>query len=170
MRRPHSRQFRHGKRVEMDCICFIEEAFDASSKLKTPMHITDIVEMCSRQFRVSRTNVFRWWGYYQEHFETKAVVREKMISLKRRYKWSSRSVNPKYILEVKRVIEEHPEFFLDEIAKEVSLATGAYFSLSKISRIICINLSSSLQVCYHRARQHRSLCLTVHLGDVAYLQ
>ena len=66
---------------------------------------------------MKKINIFRWWKYYREHYEIKVVINEKMRRLRKKYKWC-RCISPFHLMELKHIIDEHPEYFLDEIAEE----------------------------------------------------
>ena len=142
----------YGKRAVMDCVIFIENAFDYAAEHNIPIHITEIVKVCSQEKSIPETNIFRWWKYYRENHEIHPIVNERMRNLGRRYKYCN-STNPAHIVEIKRIIERHPEYYLDEIAKEFAIVIGVMFSIAKISRLLRRHMGYSLQVCYHRTRQ-----------------
>ena len=64
-----------------------------------------------------------------------------------------RTVKRIHIRNLKRIIDNHPEYYLDEYAEELAHRTNATFSLSTISRILKEELGLSLQVCHEVARQ-----------------
>lgn len=126
------------------------------------------MKACSKKYGILKTNIYRWWKYYEAWGEIKPVLDEKMKKLKMKYKWT-RGLNESHIAEIKRIVDEHPEFYLDEIAYEFCSATHIYFSISKISRILKNNLNYTLQVCYDVARQRDEEQRTVYKMALADL-
>ena len=136
----------HGKRLIYLCIDCIEEGLGNGKDL------TSLVKHCSEKYDVHRTNVYRWWRFYDEWGEIKAVIRERRMRLRRRYK-THRLVTRRHIQELKNIVDQHPEYFLDEYAEELLRRTHTSFSLPTISRILRQDLNLTLQVCFEVARQ-----------------
>ena len=141
-------RFNYGKRVVYDCIDFMEEAME-DHKYGSE---TKAVEKCAQKYSISVTNIWRWWRYYKANGEIKIIIDEKMRALRKRYKWTS-SICEEYVQEIKRIVDNNPEYYLDEIAEEFARITGVVYYISTFWRILKTRIDCSLQVCYDRVQQ-----------------
>jgi len=58
---------------------------------------------------------------------------------------------------IKRIVDEHPEFYLDEIQMSLCIRLKVFVSQSTIWRVLTEKLEYSLQVCYESARQQSEI-------------
>ena len=54
---------------------------------------------------------------------------------------------------LRSIVDDYPEYYLDEIAKELGIRTGCYLPIPTIHRVLKVKLQCSLQVCYESAKQ-----------------
>ena len=62
-------------------------------------------------------------------------------------------ITDEVVEELKKIVQEHPEYYLDEIADELLNATGKYISIPTIYQTLINKLEYSLRVCYESALQ-----------------
>ena len=86
--------------------------------------------------------------------EIHIVLNERLRQLRRRYGAARRSVSDAHILELQRIVDEHPEYYLDEFVRSLARICGVFYHPSTISRIILHRLGYSLQVLQEVAAQH----------------
>ena len=77
---------------------------------------------------------------------------ERRKKLKQKFK-HHRNVKLYHIEALKVIVEEHPEYYLDEFAEALLCKTHSLFSLSTINRMLKNDLNLSLQVCFDVAKQ-----------------
>ena len=91
-------------------------------------------------------------GFFSDWGEIRPVIQEKRRKIQKKYK-IRRIVTRHHIQHLKEIVNEHPEYFLDELAEELLRRTHSSFSLSTISQILRNDLNLSLKVCFEVARQ-----------------
>lgn len=118
-----------------------------------------LYELVAQRYHVSVSTVRRWhvhylnWGEYLHQTKAKA----------RRYKrkcFSSRRTNiitEEIVQQLKEIVDDNPEFYIDEIAEELVKKTGVYLPLSTIYKTVRHKLGYTLQVCYESAKQRDEL-------------
>ena len=110
----------------------------------------------------------------QERQEVPLFLRRKYKSLK-----VTKIVTSNIISSVKQIVDEHPEFYLDEIQQSLFINSNVYLSISTIYRILKDKLNYSLQVCHEAAAQRNKLereqyrtaleCLVSHPNQLVFV-
>ena len=121
--------------------------------IQSRFSFNSIVGECAKKYAVHRANIYRWWAFYVNWGEIHIVIKERMKFVRKKYKLGSSRMNPTHLEELKRILDVHPEFYLDEFMEELASRTGVYYSISTISRTLRQKLNYSLKVCYERATQ-----------------
>ena len=138
----------HGKRLIYLCVDHVEDEL----ALRGKESLGSIIKECSIKYSTHRTNIYRWWNFYNEWGEISITIKERMQKLKKKCK-RRRNVQPRHVQALRDIVNIHPEYFLDKYAEELAHQTHATFSLATISRILKEELGLSLQVCNEVARQ-----------------
>ena len=60
-------------------------------------------------------------------------------------------ISENHVSELGRILDVHPEYYLDEFGHELALITGVKYSVSTISRVLRFQFGYLLQACYYRA-------------------
>ena len=66
-------------------------------------------------------------------------------------------ITDKIISSLKTIINQNPEYYIDEIAEELVKHTSVYLPFSTIYKILKEKANNSLQVCYESAKQRNEL-------------
>ena len=141
-----SRGGNHGKRIISECVSFVEE------KIQNGILPHQAYMICAQELKNSYSNIRRWFEFYIEWGEISAFIVERL----RKYK-VKRMRSEQHVAELQRILDLHPEYYLDEFANELAFVTGVKYSVSTISRVLRYQLDYSLQVCYHRAAQRDAM-------------
>jgi len=93
--------------------------------------------------------IFLFWGEYPyETRERKKKLGKIRFSLKRTVR-----MNNDLVKTIKEIVDEHPEYYLDEIQMALCSRKKVYISCSTIYRTITEKLNYSMQICYESAAQ-----------------
>ena len=161
------RGYHHSKRTILNCIDYIEDSLSEKSGVHS-LRISHAVRKCSHQFNVPKTNIYRWWSYYIKWGEIELVIKEKLSKMKKKYRWHGQ-LDEVAVEEIRKIIEENPEYYSDEMAQEFARITGRFLSISTISHILKFHLGCSLQVCYDKAMQRDELERSIYQETLADL-
>ena len=140
-------QHHYGKRLVYSCVDYIEEEL-----AKEEHSLGKTIQNCAKKFSTPRANIYRWWNFYKDWGEIGIVIRKRMTQLRKKCKLR-RTVTQLHIQALRRIVDNHPEYYLDEFAEELAYRTNSTFALSTISRVIKEEFNLSLQVCHEVARQ-----------------
>ena len=82
-------------------------------------------------------------------------TKEKMKKLEKLAKKNRNTsvITDEVIRVLKNIVDSNPEYYLDEIATELSVQRNVFLSLSTIARTLRVKVGYSLQVCYESALQ-----------------
>jgi len=123
------------------------------SRTKTGKH--GIFERAFREIAptASHSTISRWWEYFLQNGETQADKRKRerdsgKRDTPRRYRgrWNSRQR-----LMLQQIVDEHPEFYLDEIQFRLYKMGGGWWSRSYIWKKLRYELRYSLQMATTRS-------------------
>ena len=123
------------------------------SRTKTGKH--GIFERAFREIAptASHSTISRWWEYFLQNGETQADKRKRerdsgKRDTPRRYRgrWNSRQR-----LMLQQIVDEHPEFYLDEIQFRLYKMGGGWWSRSYIWKKLRYELKYSLQIATTRS-------------------
>ena len=90
-----------------------------------------------------------FWGEVPDQTKKKTRGYKRLC---RRYSRKS-VVTSEVLMVLQAIVEEHPEYYLDEIAAELGLRTRCYLSYSTLWQTLKNKLGYSLNVCYEAAAQ-----------------
>ena len=89
-------------------------------------------KLCATVTHVNKYTIRLWWKHYIEYgelpFITKEVLKERGINWGKRTK----KVTSIEIRALKEILDEHPEYYLDEFAKDLYESTGTHLHTSTI--------------------------------------
>ena len=146
----------HGKRTQEKMIEHINEyLYWNPSAVKN-----HAILYVSRQYHVPLTTLKRWYRHYLEWGEYPHVTFLKLKKFRKRYGKCRRTngvMTEEIIAAVNNIVEESPEYYLDEIMQKLAEDTGVYLNPSSIHRILTEKLNLSLQVCVEVATQRNEL-------------
>ena len=112
----------------------------------------EVREACA--FRISYSTLRRWICYYQKYGEVPAKSRRHRPTIKGQRTVSDCVLPANYKETLKKITEEKPQLYLDEIQVEVFHRTGKLFSPSSISRHLR-TINYSLKIAVLRAKQQK---------------
>jgi len=62
-------------------------------------------------------------------------------------------VTDKIVATLREIVDEHPEYYLDEIAEDLLIRTRIHLCIATIHRTLIEKIGYSLRVCYDSALQ-----------------
>ena len=152
----------HGPRVQAKAICHIAqkmECFDAFSEEigSSAPTLTEIFRDCAATCTtdVSVNTLRRWWNDFSEWGELPYKVSER----KRLLKAANKNVNKNQLIDdggiiiLKRIVDENPNLYLDELTFLFGMTTDIFVHYSTIRRCLVERLGYSLQVLLTIAKQ-----------------
>ena len=145
----------HGKRCQEVCIDLIDQY-----RTDYPTASLEcILQSISTRHHVSTRHLRRWYYHYLEWGEYQYQTRAKIQHFRRKYRslYRSRTVTDEIVAALREIINNNPEYYLDEIAVELVKKVGVYLPLSTIYKTITKRLKYSLQVCYEAAKQRNEM-------------
>jgi len=143
----------HGKKEQEDALIVIEEIY----KRYTLAAFSFIVSKAKEEHDISipPSTLWKWWKHYDLHgeypIESKKTVAS-LITLRKKYKRTN-VVTEELVQCLESIIEEHPEYYLDEIQMAVCVRQKVFISQTTLWRILREKLDYTLQVCYESAKQ-----------------
>ena len=141
----------HGRRMEESCLSFIEERLILGSETTT----AEVLRMAKEEYRVPIRTLQRWYAHFSQFgeypFETKR--RQKRVRYQLKNFKVTKIVTNNIISSIKRIVDNNPEVYLDEIQTSLCVTCHVHLSRTTIHCILQDKLSYSLQVCYEAARQ-----------------
>ena len=137
--------------MQEECLSFVEERIISGNNSS----IAEVLRSARAEYNIPMRTLKRWYKHFCEFgeypFETKR--REKAIRRQMRKYKVTNIVTSDIISSVKHIVDEHPEFYLDEIQTSLCVNSHVYLSLTTVHRILKEKLGYSLQVCHAAARQ-----------------
>ena len=163
--------------MEEDCLSFIEERLISG----IDSTVVEVLKNAKAEFNVPMRTLRRWYKHFTEFgeypFETKK--RERLICRHLKKYKVTKIVTKSIIASVKRIVDDHPEFYLDEIQTSLCITCHVFLSLTTIHCILKEKLGYSLQVCHEAARQRNEFerqqyktaleCLVSHPNQVVFV-
>ena len=132
--------------MEESCLSFIEERLISGSETTT----AEVLRMAKEEYRVPIRTLQRWYAHFSQFgeypFETKR--RQKRVRRQLKKFKVTKVVTNNIISSIKRIVDNNPEFYLDEIQTSLCVTCHVHLSLTTIHRILQDKLGYSLQVCY----------------------
>lgn len=115
-----------------------------------------ICGLAQKRFRRSQDSIYNWYRHYLDWGEVPFDTRQHLQKLLKKnggywtysHKWKSREIKA-----LRRILEEHPDFYLDEFVSELYIATGTLFHPSTVSKVINKRFNYSLKVYSQKAAQ-----------------
>ena len=150
---PSKRHF--GKRCQEDVIDDIisyQDKFLSASLEHVLRHV-------SSKHRVSLSTARRWYSHYDLWGEYKHITKRKIQLFNKKFRNQRRTniITDDIVNTLRSIINENPEYYMDEIAEELVKHTGVYLPFTTIYRTLKEKLGYSLQVCYESAKQRNEL-------------
>ena len=110
----------HGLREVTQCLNYIEDCIE-EGVLKTKA-----ISSCAKCFKIPRSSIWRWWKVFELYGENHIILNEHMRHLKKRYGRALTSVSDRHVQELKRVVDSHPEYYLDEFVTAMARICGVF--------------------------------------------
>ena len=153
----------YGGRKQLECIGYIEGLLENQTISEYNPVLSELLDKCSEIHGVHKRTLRRWWYCYIEWglapFEVK--VKMQQYKEKRRMYRRTSTVTDEVVDALRMIVDQNPEYYLDEIADDLLTQTGKYLSIYTIYRTLVDKLQYSLHVCYESAlqrnEQHRKL-------------
>ena len=154
----------YGPRLQAKAISYIAEKMDmvdffadGISKEGVVITLTDIIDQCHREHTsdVSTSTLRRWWKTYEEWGEIPFAAKIRQKKLRKKYGIMSKNakLSDEEIYALKDIVNENPNYYLDEIALALLIKCGKFVHYSTLQRYITINLNYSLQMITTSAKQ-----------------
>jgi len=141
----------HGKKLQEDCLVAIEERMHTFPNESVQSILNTVNENKAVPVRTLR----RWYDHFIKYgeypFETRARY-EKLRKLRHKLKRTS-TITEEVVQCVQGIVDEHPEFYLDEIQMAVCTRLRVFISQTTLWRVLTVKLDYSLQTCYESAIQ-----------------
>ena len=132
-------------------------------------------------FKVPIRTLRNWWNHFTIWGEYPYETRERkkiFKKVKKRFK-QTRLVTNDLVNSVKRIVDEHPEFSLDEIQMSVCAHLKVYVPISTLWKVLSEKLNYSMQICYESAAQWNEIeralyktaldCLISNVNQVVFI-
>ena len=146
----------HGKRTQEVTIDFIEDYLFFNPSLKK----CHVIAYASTIYHVPFPTLKRWYRHYIQWGEYPHVTRSKLKRFRKKHHACIRTngvMTDEIINAVSNIVQESPEYYLDEIMQKLAEQTGTYLTASSVHRILTQKLNLSLQVCVEVATQRNEL-------------
>ena len=152
----------HGPRVQAKAICFIIEKIETYETFADVIGhsaptLTAILKYCHAfcTTDVSVNTLRRWWYDYVEWGELPHKVAQRKRLLKARDKSAKKNqlMDDADILVLKGIVDENPNYYLDELAFMFGMTTGKFVHYSTIRRCLVEKLHYSMKVLQTIAKQ-----------------
>ena len=65
----------HGVRIVSQCIMYIDDSIEEG------ISRAEAISSCSKHFKISKSNIWRWWKVFDMYGENHIVLNEKMKSI-----------------------------------------------------------------------------------------
>jgi len=144
--------FHHGKKMEDKCLSFIEDRLDldiCGESVESGLRLTNA------EYNVPIRTLRNWWDHFlfwgeypYETRERKKKLGKIRFSLKRTVR-----MNNDLVKTIKEIVDEHSEYYLDEIQMALCSRKKVYISCSTIYWTITEKFNYSMQICYESAAQ-----------------
>ena len=139
----------YSTRTQALVISFIAAQIDELEAFGCQYSMNEIIRQCQeRHIGVSRTTMRRWWKLYIEWGELPYVVKQKQRKMREKmYSMGSRAaINDHELLQLKQIVDDNPNLYLDEISLRFGIKTGKYLCDSTIWSYLSGKLGYSLRV------------------------
>ena len=157
------RSYPHGKRIVTQCLSYIEQLIDDD------VSRSESIRLCSLTYKIPKSNLYRWWKIYDTYGENHIVINEQMRKLKRLYGRASTSVSEVHVEELKQLVDNHPEYYLDEYVTALAQICGVFYHPSTISKLLRNRLGYSLQVLQEIASQRNENLRLAYINSLKHL-
>jgi len=111
-----------GKRFQEVCIEFIESEIVRDEIREESRSLETILQFATARYQVSSSQLRRWYNHYIEWGEYPCETRakkQKFNQLSKQWK-RTKVVSESIVSTLRDIVEESPEFYIDEIAEELS--------------------------------------------------
>ena len=159
------RKFPHGPRVQAKAISYIAEQVDAMDFFSDGMEdageaftMKDIIRDCHKNHTpdVSESTLRRWWNLYDGWGELPHVVKKRKQQIKKKYgtvMLKRAKIDDGELIQLKKILDDHPNLYLDEIALAFHITCGKYLHYTTIWNYITKKIGYSLQSISTSAKQ-----------------
>ena len=140
----------HGPRTQIKAITYISEKYQVYDLFSDVLQddvpsLTEVCRDCASECTtdVSVDTLRRWWNQYLEWGELPYKVRERVKHLKKKYRHAKDNeiLNDADILALKELVDENPNYYLDELAFNFGIKTGKFVHFSTICRCMITKLN-----------------------------
>ena len=149
----------HGPRVQAAAISFISKKVDEMEAFGggNDYCLKVVINECINKYTpdVSFSTLTRWWKTYLEWGELHWVVKERRKEMRQKMKTmgTGAMINDDELLQLKYIIDDNPQLYLDEISLHFAIKTGKYLCDSTIWTYMTNKLGYSLKVLSDVAKQ-----------------
>ena len=152
----------HGPRVQAKAVSYISKKLEAYESFADVLDhssptLTEIFKQCAATCTtdVSVNTLRRWWSDYIEWGELPHKVSERKRLMKARDTKMQKNqlLNDGDVLILKGIVDENPNYYLDELAFLFGMSTGKFVHYSTIRRCLVDKMGYSLKVLQTIAKQ-----------------
>ena len=136
-----------GPRIESQVIAYLRDRVDYFENIGYAVEMQQLYEETHLEFHVSTTTARRWYESYEIYGELPSETAAYWRRIKNKHRWlgSNCKLNQSELEQLKGIIDNRPDLYLDEIALVFGIQTGKYVSYSSLWRHITHKLNDSLQ-------------------------
>ena len=173
-----SDKYPHGRRMQEKCLAFIEERLPS---LQSEDTIQDLLRLTVIEYKVPLRTLRRWYSHFQLFGEYPFETNSRMKKLRKLHRKCrvTKVITTEIIQCIQDIVDEHPEYYLDEIQTSLCSNMSIFISISTIHRILTDKLGYTLQVCYEAAAQRNESersryqtaleCLTTNANQLVFV-
>ena len=138
--------------MEESCLVYIEDMLSLSGPDES---LESILKLTNLEYKVPVRTLRNWWKHFllwgEYPFETRERAK-KFRKIKRRFRRTS-LITEELVQCVKEIVDEHPEFYLDEIQMSICTRLQVYLLVSILWKVLSEKINYSMQICYESAAQ-----------------
>ena len=102
------------------CVEYIDNELDSGAT------IDYAIRSCSQIHQIAKSNLYRWWKVYQNYGEVHIILNERVRQIRKKYGVARRLMSDRHLQELQRIVDLHPEYYLDEYVLVLPRVTGIF--------------------------------------------
>lgn len=128
--------------------CYVQE-------LGTVTTLASIIAVASDKFGPSRRQIRRWWDHYKCFKQLPWDTQKEWKALARKAGFFIRTNKFRewHVEKMREILDEHPEYFLDEFVRELYIRTGVLYHPSSVWKLLYYKMNYRLKTYSEIAKQ-----------------
>ena len=146
-------------RTQAQVLSFLIERVDYYDSINFNIPFDKLYEQCEKECQVSKSTARRWWLHFELYGELPFETEEYMRRISKKYNFLSKSARLDHaeLNQLKAILDNCPDLFLDEIAIVFGVQTGKFMHHVSLWRYITNTLGYSLQSLTESAAQQSEM-------------